>query len=72
MSIRLAALLAALIPLLAACSGSEPAPPPKAATESRAPTVLDPQLQALDKAKAVQATVDEQAEKTKKAIDADG
>ena len=41
---------------------SAPEPPPKK-------TVFDPQLQQIDKAREVQITVNEAAEKTKKAVD---
>lgn len=52
---------------IAACSKPEPDPPttPPAPTS----TVLDDQLKALDKARAVQAEVDRKAQETQKAID---
>jgi hypothetical protein len=54
----------ALLGLLAAsCSSQEPPPPKK--------TVFDPLTQQLDKARDVQKTVDENAEKTRQAIDAE-
>lgn len=46
---------------IAGCSSSEPPPPAK--------TVFDPLTQQVDKAREVQKTVDEAAERTKKAID---
>lgn len=46
---------------IASCSSQEPPPPPK--------TVFDPLTRQLDKAREVQKTVDENAEKTRKAID---
>ena len=45
---------------IAGCTSAEP-PPPK--------TVFDPLTQQIDKAREVQKTVDENAEKTRKAID---
>jgi hypothetical protein len=48
---------------IASCSSPEPPPPPK--------TVFDPLTQQLDKAREVQKTIDENAEKTRKAIDAE-
>jgi hypothetical protein len=45
----------------AGCSAPEPPPPTK--------TVFDPLTKQLDKAREVQTTVDEAAEKTKKAAD---
>ena len=47
---------------IASCTSAEP-PPPK--------TVFDPLTQQIDKAREVQRTVDENAEKTRKAIDAE-
>jgi hypothetical protein len=46
---------------IASCSSQEPPPPAK--------TVFDPLTQQMDKARAVQKTVDEGAEKSRKAID---
>ena len=54
--------LAAVLVLLAACSGSQPPPPPPPAKP--AATVIDPQLQALERAKAVQGQVDAQKDAT--------
>jgi hypothetical protein len=48
---------------IASCSSQEAPPPQK--------TVFDPLTQQLDKAREVQKTVDENAEKTRKAIDAE-
>jgi hypothetical protein len=50
------------VSFIASCSSQEPPPPAK--------TVFDPLTQQLDKARAVQATVDENAEKARQAIDA--
>ncbi|MEO9055431.1 MAG: hypothetical protein ABI356_11055 [Steroidobacteraceae bacterium] len=47
---------------IASCSSQEPPPPAK--------TVFDPLTQQLDKAREVQKTVDVNAAKTRKAIDA--
>jgi hypothetical protein len=47
---------------IASCTSAEP-PPSK--------TVFDPLTQQIDKAREVQKTVDENAEKTRKAIDAE-
>jgi hypothetical protein len=47
---------------IASCSAPAPPPPSK--------TVFDPLTQQVDKARDVQKTVDEEAEKTRKAIDA--
>ena len=47
---------------VASCSSQEPPPPAK--------TVFDPLTQQIDKARDVQKTVDENAEKTRQAIDA--
>jgi hypothetical protein len=46
---------------IAGCSSPEPPPPTK--------TVFDPLTQQLDKAREVQKTVDDAAERTKKAVD---
>ena len=57
---------------LVACSREDaaaPAPPPAEAPAPRTPTVFDDQLKALDKAKAVQDTVDKAAADRQKAID---
>lgn len=48
--------------LAAGCSSQPPPPPPK--------TVFDPLTQQLDRARDVQKTVDENAEKTRQAVDA--
>jgi hypothetical protein len=47
---------------IASCSSREPPPPAK--------TVFDPLTQQIEKARDVQKTVDENAEKTRQAIDA--
>ena len=55
--------------LLVACS-SKPADPPITPTPAaRQPTVIDPQLKALDDAKKVQATLDEADRKRRKEIE---
>jgi hypothetical protein len=48
---------------IAACTSAEPPPAPK--------NVFDPLTKQMDKAREVQKTVDENAEKTRKAIDAE-
>ena len=53
--------MALAVLFIAGCSAPEPPPPTK--------TVFDPLTKQLDKARDVQKTVDEAAEKTKKAID---
>ncbi len=58
--------LAALIALSAACSQTPPPPPPPAAKQK---TVFDDQLKALDKAKGVQQTVDQQQKDTDKRLE---
>lgn len=61
-----------LFAIAISCAGCKPAPEPVSAPDggdaTRAPTVIDDQLQALDKAKAVQATLDKDAAATDKAI----
>lgn len=47
---------------MAGCTSADAPPPPK--------TVFDPLTQQMDKAREVQKTVDENAEKTRQAIDA--
>ena len=49
---------------IASCSSQEPPPPPPQKT------VFDPLTEQMNKAREVQKTVDENAEKTRKAIDA--
>ena len=65
-----AALLFASLFVLAGCGPSAETPPPAADAPPpvRTPTVLDPQLQALERAKAVQAQIDAQAEAQRQAI----
>jgi hypothetical protein len=50
---------------IAACSSPEPPPPP-------AKTVFDPMTRQVDRAREVQQTVDENAEKTRKEIEQQG
>jgi hypothetical protein len=57
----------ALCALSASCSGDKP--PVAAAPPEPQKTVLDPQLQALEKAKAEQAVIDQQKKETDKKID---
>jgi hypothetical protein len=54
--------MALSVSFIAGCSAAEPPPPP-------AKTVFDPLTQQLDRARDVQKTVDENAEKTHKTID---
>jgi hypothetical protein len=54
--------MALSVSFIAGCSSPEPPPPAK--------TVFDPLTQQLDKARDVQKTVDDNAEKTRQAIDA--
>lgn len=61
--------------LLSACAqraADEATPTPAAAAESPRKTVLDEQRKALEKAKAVQATIDDAAAAQRKAIDEAG
>ncbi len=61
---RVLALATALV-ALSACSGSDkPAAPPPPPPAAPTPTVIDPQLQALQRAKAVQDQVDAQKQAT--------
>ena len=64
--------LVAALAVLAACSGGKTeqaaAPPPAAQTPPQK-TVLDDQLKAIDKAKGVQSTVDDEDARRRKAID---
>jgi hypothetical protein len=53
--------MALSVVFIASCSTQEPPPPPK--------TVFDPLTQQIDKAREVQKTIDENAEKTRNAID---
>ena len=70
---RLSLLLACAV-LIAACSSgaNDEAAKPTAQAAPPQKTVLDPQLKALQKAKDVQKTVDDQAKATDKAIDDQG
>ncbi|HSX60491.1 MAG TPA: hypothetical protein VLF18_09860 [Tahibacter sp.] len=64
-----ALVLAAALLALAACAGDDKPPPPA----PRQPTVIDPQLKALERAKAVQDTVDaHKAETDAKLREAEG
>ncbi len=53
---------------LGACSDSSPPPPPQAATQPT-PTVLDDQLEAMEKAKAVEAQNAERKRKLDEQLD---
>lgn len=61
--------LAALL-LLAACGKDKPAPPPQ--PEPPRKTVIDTQLKALEKAKTVEGTVEQQKQDIDKKVDQDG
>jgi hypothetical protein len=52
--------MALVVLFTASCSSPEPPPPPK--------TVFDPLTQNLDRARAVQKTVDENTDKTRRAV----
>jgi len=55
------------VSFLAACAQDKPPPPPAASPPS--PTVFDPLTQTMDRARAVQGTVDAQAQATRKAVE---
>jgi hypothetical protein len=55
--------MALTVAFIAACSSEQPPAPP-------AKTVFDPMTQQIDRARAVQNTVDAQADSTRKAIEA--
>ena len=57
---------------LAACSHDKPPPPAAQAATPPQPTVLDPQLRALQKAKDVQKVVDQQAAEQDKQVEEQG
>ena len=57
--------------VVAALSACTPEKPVSSASE-RPPTVIDPQLKALEDAKAVQATLDEAEKKRRKELDEAG
>jgi hypothetical protein len=54
--------MALLVSFIASCSSAEPPPPPQK-------TAFDPALQQLERAREVQNTVDEEAERTRKALE---
>jgi hypothetical protein len=60
---------AALCALLAACGSSEPPPDADSQESERAPTVFDPLVGTIDRAKGVQGTVDEQAAQQRRRIE---
>lgn len=66
------ALFAACMVMLAACSSKPADPVATPAPTTRQPTVIDPQLKALEDAKAVQATLDEAERKRRKDLDDSG
>jgi hypothetical protein len=66
---RLLAIEAALCVLVAACGSSAEAPPAEAPKAEHAPTVFDPLVGTIDRAKAVQKTVDEQAAAQRKRLE---
>jgi hypothetical protein len=60
---------AALCALLAACGSSEPPPEANAPTQEPAPSVFDPLVGTIERAKGVQDTVDEQAAEQRRRIE---
>jgi hypothetical protein len=54
--------MALSVSFIASCSSAEPPPPPKK-------TVFDPALEQLERAREVQKTVDEEAARTRKALE---
>ncbi|GEM_PF-2268385 len=69
-------LLASLLGALAACSADEPPPPPTAAAQPAQPlpnsNVFSTDIKALNKAKDVQKTVDQQKAEMDKKLDDEG
>ncbi len=63
-----------LLVVVVSSTGCKPPPDPVSApdADARPPTVIDDQLQALEKARAVQATLDQQAADREKAIKESG
>jgi len=68
MTFKTSLLLVALAVMLTACGSSEP--PPQESQPQRKETVFDPLTSTIDRAKAVQQTVDEQAAEQRKRIEA--
>lgn len=68
---RFPAILALLCPL-AACSPGNVDPPPPEPVPAATPTVVDTQLRALDKARAVEQQLEEQKQRTDQAIEDQG
>lgn len=64
------ALIAAVLLVSACRDRDDPPPDPQAVAAKPAPTVLDDQLKALDKARAVEQDVLDNARKTDEALDA--
>jgi hypothetical protein len=69
MNARRLAIGTALCVVLAACGSPEP-PAAEAPKAERAPTVFDPLVGTLDRAKGVQSTVDDQAAEQRRRIEA--
>jgi hypothetical protein len=70
MNARRLSMGAALALLLAACSSAEPPPAAQAPEPERAPSVFDPLVGTIDRAKGVQSTVDDQAAEQRRRIEA--
>lgn len=66
------ATISTLVLCVLSVSCSHSAPPPAAAPAQRQKTVIDTQLEAIDKAKAVQDTVDQQKKAMDKKLDEAG
>ncbi len=68
MTFKTSLLLVALAVMLTACGSSQP--PPQEQKPQRKETVFDPLTSTIDRAKAVQQTVDDQAAEQRKQIEA--
>jgi hypothetical protein len=62
-------LIGAALGALTACGSSEPPPVAEAPKAERAPTVFDPWVGTIDRARGVQSTVDEQAAEQRRRIE---
>lgn len=62
-------LIGAVLCALTACGSSEPPPAAEVAKPERAPSVFDPWVGTIDRAKGVQNTVDDQAAEQRKRIE---